>query len=97
MRNHLIIVVSEAKRLSLKRNTFITSLFSIEGLVQQSSGTHCGWRCKEMCQHQDNSESSSPESVAREQNPAMFTKEEHEPHGLVKGMALGGSPGPDSG
>lgn len=50
-----------------------------------------------MCQHQDNSESSSPESVAREQNPAMFTKEEHEPHGLVKGMALGGSPGPDSG
>lgn len=50
-----------------------------------------------MCQHQDNSESSIPESVAREQNPAMFTKEENEPHGLVKGTALEGSPGPNSG
>lgn len=38
---------------------------------------------------QDNSESSNPESIAKEQNPRMFTKEEHESHELAKGMDLG--------
>lgn len=38
---------------------------------------------------QDNSESSNPESITKEQNPGMFTKEEHEPHELAKGTDLG--------
>ena len=42
-----------------------------------------------MCQLQDDSENGSPESIAKDQNPAMFAKEEHELRGLVKGMDLG--------
>lgn len=38
---------------------------------------------------QDDSESSIPESIAKEQNPAMTTEEEHEPYELAKGMYLG--------
>ena len=39
-----------------------------------------------MCQHQDDSENNGPASIAKGQNLAVFPKEEHEPHGLVKGM-----------
>lgn len=41
-----------------------------------------------MCQLQDDSENGSPESIAKDQNPAVFAKE-HELHGLVRGMDLG--------
>lgn len=37
---------------------------------------------------QENSEGSNPESIAKEQNSRMFTKEEHEPHELAKGTDL---------
>lgn len=41
------------------------------------------------CANTGNSESSNPESIAKEQNPRMFTKEEHEQHELAKGIDLG--------
>ena len=34
-------------------------------------------------------DSSIPESIAKEQNPAMSTKEEHEQYEVAKGMDLG--------
>lgn len=91
MENHFIVRVIFGDQKSIikqQQQHFIISLSSTVGSIQQKPAEYCGWRCKDMCRHQDDSVNSSPESTAKEQNPAVFTKEEHEPHGLVQGNGL---------